>query len=262
MVRKPNNSWCPCGDYRRLNLITEPDHYPMLNMNDLTASIGDARIFSKLDLLKGYFQVPVHPDDVPKTAIVTPFGSYVFYYSTFGLRNSGATFQRMMDQIFGKLPFCVVYVDILIFSRDHQKHHQHVWTILHLLKQNGLVVSPDKCIFGASGIDLGYKIQSQGIRPQANKVDAVLQFPTPTSVKGVQQFLGMINYYHRFIPGAASILAPLQDAVAGNKTSLTWSHDQEKAFTAAKIALARDTILARPSPMTSSTSQQTPAKLQ
>jgi len=152
--------------------------------------------------------VPVHPDDVPKTAIVTPFGSYVFYYSTFGLRNSGATFQRMMDQIFGKLLFCVVYADILIFSRDHQEHHQHVRTILHLLKQNGLVVSPDKCIFGASGIDLGYKIQSQGIQPQANKVDAVLQFPTPTSVKRVQQFLGMINYYHRFIPGAASILTP------------------------------------------------------
>ncbi|ROT61646.1 hypothetical protein C7M84_020551 [Penaeus vannamei] len=205
MIRKPNNSWRPCGDYRRLNLIMELDHYPMPNINDLRASIGDARIFSKLDLLKGYFQVPVHPDDVPKTATVTSFGSYVFHY-TFGLRNSGATFQRMMDQIFDKLPFCVVYVDdIVIFSRDHQ----HVRTILHLLKQNGLVVSLDKCIFGASSINfLGYKIQSQGIQPQANKVDAVLQFPTPTSVKGVQQFLGMINYYHRFIPGAASILAP------------------------------------------------------
>ncbi|ROT80311.1 Transposon Ty3-G Gag-Pol polyprotein [Penaeus vannamei] len=115
----------------------------------------------------------------------------------------------MMDQIFGKLPFCVVYVDdILIFSRD-QEHHQHVRTILHLLKQNGLVVSLDKCILGASSIDfLGYKIQSQ----------------------------------------AASILAPLQKAVAGNKTSLTWSHDQEKGFIAAKTALARTTILAWPTP--------------
>jgi len=79
MVWKPNNSWRPCGDYRRLNLITQLDHYPMPNINDLTASIGDARIFSKLDLLKGYFQVPVHPDDVPKTAIITPFASYVFH---------------------------------------------------------------------------------------------------------------------------------------------------------------------------------------
>nr|BDT63073.1 MAG: reverse transcriptase [Trachysalambria curvirostris nimavirus] len=95
MVRKSAESWRPCGDYRRLNLITEPDHY---------RNIGTTRVFSKLDLLKGYFQVSVHPEDVPKTAIVTPFGSYVFHYSTFGLRNSGATFQ-----IFGQLPYCVVY---------------------------------------------------------------------------------------------------------------------------------------------------------
>ncbi|ROT79453.1 hypothetical protein C7M84_001828 [Penaeus vannamei] len=160
MVWKPNNSWRPCSDYQRLNLITELDHYPMPNINDLRASKDNALIFSKLDLLKGDFQVPVHPDDVPMTAIITSFGSYVLHYSTFRLRNSSATFQRMMDQIFGKLPFCVVYVDdILIFSRNHQEHQQHVQTILHLLKQNGLVVSPDKCIFGASSIDfLGYKI--------------------------------------------------------------------------------------------------------
>ena len=97
MVHKSDGNWRPCGDYRRLNLITEPDHYPMPNIADFTNSIGTARVFSKLDLLKGYFQVPVYPADVPKTAIITPFGSYVFHYSTFGLRNSGATFQRMMD---------------------------------------------------------------------------------------------------------------------------------------------------------------------
>ena len=85
-VLKPDGSWRPCGDYRRLNLITEPDHYPMPNIADLTNSIGKSCVFSKLDLLKGYFQVPVHPSDIPKTAIITPFGSYVFHYSTFGLK--------------------------------------------------------------------------------------------------------------------------------------------------------------------------------
>ena len=101
MTPKKDGTWRPCGDYRRLNLITEPDHYAMPNISDLTSSIGTSRVFSKLDLLKGYFQVPVNPVDVPKTAITTPFGTYVFHYSTFGLRNSGATFQRVMDQIFG-----------------------------------------------------------------------------------------------------------------------------------------------------------------
>ena len=123
MTPKKDGTWRPCGDYRRLNIITEPDHYAMPNISDLTSSIGTARIFSKLDLLKGYFQVPVNPDDVPKTAITTPFGTYVFHYSTFGLRNSGATFQRMMDQILGHLPFCRVYIDdILIASENHREH--------------------------------------------------------------------------------------------------------------------------------------------
>ena len=81
MVSKSDGSWRPCGDYRRLNLITEPDHYPMPNIIDITNNIGKSRVFSKLDLLKGYFQVPVHPPDVPETAIVTPFGNYVFHYS-------------------------------------------------------------------------------------------------------------------------------------------------------------------------------------
>ena len=80
MVHKSDGSWRPCGDYRRLNLITEPDYYPMPNIADFTNSIGTVRVFSKLDLLKGYFQVPVHPADVPKTAIITPFGSYVFHF--------------------------------------------------------------------------------------------------------------------------------------------------------------------------------------
>ena len=97
MTPKMDGTWRPCGDYKRLNLITEPEHYAMPNVTDLTSSIFTLRVFSKLDLLKGYFQVPVNPDDVPKTAITTPFGTYVFYYSIFGVRNSGATFQKMID---------------------------------------------------------------------------------------------------------------------------------------------------------------------
>ena len=111
MVTKQDGSWRPCGDHRRLNLISVPDQYQMPN---ITNNMGNARIFTKLDLLKEYFQVPVHKDDVPKTAIITLFGSYVFYFSTFGLRNSGATFQRIMDSIFGQTSNCLVYIDDLL----------------------------------------------------------------------------------------------------------------------------------------------------
>jgi len=247
LTEKQDGTLRPCGDYRRLNLVTEPDHYPTPNIADLTSTIGGARVFSKLDLLKGYFQVPVNPADVPKTAIITPFGSYVFHYSTFGLRNSGATFQRMMDQIFGHLPFCVAYVDdLLIFSENHDDHNEHVRQVLQLLQDNGLIVHPDKCLFGADEVEfLGYVVSGDGIRPPLEKVDAINKFPRPTTIKGVQEFLGMINYYHRFVPHASATLSPLHDAITKTKT-LKWGPSQEDAFQAAKVALAAATTLNYP----------------
>ena len=249
MTPKKDGTWRPCGDYRRLNIITEPDHYAMPNISDLTSSIGTARIFSKLDLLKGYFQVPVNPDDVPKTAITTPFGTYVFHYSTFGLRNSGATFQRMMDQILGHLPFCRVYIDdILIASENHREHREHLRSVLEVLRNNGLVTRRDKCIFGASTIEfLGHDISGDGIRPLPSKVDAVSRFPRPTTVKQLQEFLGMINYYHRFIPNAAEILLPLYHLSSAKQKELeVWTPTHEHSFISAKNALAQAATLATP----------------
>ncbi len=252
MVPKSDGSWRPCGDYRRLNLISEPDHYPMPNIADLTNTIGKARVFSKLDLLKGYFQVPVNPADVPKTAIVTPFGSYVFHYSTFGLRNSGATFQRMMDSIFGQLPHVLVYIDdVLVFSDTIAEHEQHLREALSLLRKNGLIVRSDKCVFGAPTVEfLGHQISSDGIRPLPSKVKVIQEYPVPTTVKELQAFLGMVNYYHRFIPMAASHMAPLYTVLSDNPKCLTWNPEQQAAFTNTKHALAEATTLVYPQPDT------------
>ena len=249
MTPKKDGTWRPCGDYRRLNIITEPDHYAMPNISDLTSSIGTAHIFSKLDLLNGYFQVPVNPDDVPKTAITTPFGTYVFHYSTFGLRNSGATFQRMMDQLLGHLPFCRVYIDdILISSESHREHREHLRSVLEVLHSNGLVTRRDKCIFSASTIEfLGHDISGDGIRPLSSKVEAVNRFSRPTTVKQLQEFLGMINYYHRFIPNAAEILLPLYHLSSSKQKELeAWTPTHEHSFISAKNALAQAATLATP----------------
>jgi hypothetical protein len=99
MVRKPDGSWRPCGDYRRLNLVTIPDSYPLPNMMDFAAKMFGCRIFSKVDLRKGFHQIPMHARDIAKTAIITPFGLYGFRRMGFGLRNAGNTFQRMMDRV-------------------------------------------------------------------------------------------------------------------------------------------------------------------
>ncbi|XP_076058627.1 uncharacterized protein LOC143035646 [Oratosquilla oratoria] len=133
IVTKKNGFFHPCGDYRRLNTKTEPDHYPLPNITDITSFLHGAKIFSKLDL-KGHYQVPMHPEDIPNTAVTTPFGTFTFNYSCVGLRNFGDTLQRMMDGIQGDLPFCTCYADdVLIFN----------------LKKNGLVVSYDKDAWSA-----------------------------------------------------------------------------------------------------------------
>ena len=250
MVKKPDGSWRPCGDYRRLNLVTTPDHYPLPNMQDLTGALHGATIFSKMDLLKSYFQVPVHPDDVPKTAIITPFGSYVFSYSTFGLRNAGATFQRLMDSILGDLPFCAVYVDdILIFSKSAEEHRGHVRTVLKRLQENGLVVRFDKCTFGADKVDfLGHEISREGVRPMISKVDAITKFPRPSSIKSLQEFIGMVNYYRRFVPNIAGLMTPLLDVLKGKPKKLKWDEQQQQAFKLTKDALSRATTLAYQDP--------------
>jgi cleavage and polyadenylation specificity factor subunit 1 len=123
MVKKKDGSWRPCEDFRKLNLVTTEDKYPLPNMADLSSRLDGCSIFSKLDLQKGYLQVPVRQEDIPKMAIITPFGLFKFLRMPFGLRNAGMTFQRMMDQLFFDLPCVFVYLDdLLVASRSVQDH--------------------------------------------------------------------------------------------------------------------------------------------
>ena len=119
MVPKPDGTWRPCGDFRCLNTATVPDRYPLPVVAYFSARIAGSTFFSKLDLQRGYFQIPKRPADFPKTAIITPFGLFEFLRLPFDLRNAAQTFQRTMDRIFGDLPFCFVYLDdILVFSNS------------------------------------------------------------------------------------------------------------------------------------------------
>jgi hypothetical protein len=130
MVQKPDGSWQPCGDYRRLNLVTVPDSYPLPNMLDFSERIAGCKIFSKVNLQKGYHQILMHPADILKTAIATPFGLFKFLRMTFGLRNAGNTFQQRMDHIMAGLDFVFVYLDdVIIGSRSVEEHVQHLRTL-------------------------------------------------------------------------------------------------------------------------------------
>ena len=245
---KPGGGWRVCGDFRRVNHMTLDDKYPVRTLTDFTAELHGKKYFSKVDLLKGYHQIPVAEKDVCKTAVITPFGLFVFKRTPFGLKNAGQDFQRLMDAILGGIPHVFVYIDdVLIASNTEEEHYADLKRVCEILEEHGMIVNRSKCVLAQRSLEfLGFQVDSTGIKPLPERVEGIMATPAPNTVKGLQSFLGMVNYYRRFIKNAAHHLFHLFNLLKEKPKTLPWNADAQKSFEAIKKALADAALLHHP----------------
>ena len=251
-AKKKDGTLRMCIDYRNLNTITVKNRYPLPRVDDLLDRLHGAKVFTKIDLRHGYYQIRVAEEDIPKTAFRTRYGHFEFTVLPFGLCNAPATFQRMMHDIFhADLDnHVIIYLDdILVYSKTEEEHAQHVAAVLQKLRDNQLYANLEKCQFGVPQTEfVGHIISESGIAPDPKKVEAIRAWPQPTTITRLRAFLGLANYYRRLVHHYSAIAAPLMAMLAKthNWKRDTWSDRALQAFQELKTAVCTAPIVSAP----------------
>jgi len=269
MARKPHRKpgkpveWRFAFDGRGINALTEPVRYPLPDPELILPLFRDAQVMSTMDFVSGYWQTHIHPEDRKFTGFTVMSGPYAGHYHfnvyPYGMRNSGPNFCSALNEVMAGLVYvcCVLFVDdIGVFSRSHEEHIEHMRRIFERLREYGVKLRGSKCkLFKKKVQYLGYTVSGFGILPSSEKTRAVAEFPRPTSVKEVQRFLGLTNYYRRLIYRYAELAKGMREAVTMNKVEpgkrakkFQWSADAEKSFRLLQKALCTAPVLAHPDP--------------
>ena len=251
LVKKPDGSWRMCCDYRKLNAVTKPQSYPLPRLEDVWDAIGehDTRFLSVIDMSNGFWQLAMNPNSIEKTSFVTQNGQYEWNCLPYGLSNSPVTFMRTVHQALRGLVFkcCVIYVDdVICYSSNMDDHLKHLGLIFARLKEAGLKLNPRKCQFAAREVKyLGHILSPQGVRPNPEKTAIVDTFPAPKNVKEVRSFLGLTNYYRRFIRDYSKLAAPMYGLLR-QEVTFDWTSKCQTAFEDLKSKLVSPPIIGYP----------------
>ncbi|KAL0176934.1 hypothetical protein M9458_029264, partial [Cirrhinus mrigala] len=251
-VKKKDGGLRPCIDYRGLNEVTIKYRYPLPLVPSALEQLRSAKIFTKLDLRSAYNLIRIRAGDEWKTAFSTTSGHYEYRVMPFGLANSPSYFQAFVNEVFRDMlnRWVIVYIDdILIFSSSLAEHIQHVRAVLQRLISHQLFAKEEKCEFHQDKVTfLGYIISPEGVAMDDKKVNAVLSWPRPTTLRELQRFLGFANFYRRFIRHFSTIAAPLTAMVKKGISRLSWSQPALQAFDDLRRRFSTAPILHHPDP--------------
>ena len=244
-VVKSNGNIRICGDFRTtVNLATKTENYPIPKIEDIYSTLSGGSVFSKLDCSNAYLQYPLHPESRKYTTINTSLGLMRYTRLPFGVSSAPAIYQRVMDSMLREVPGVCVYLDdILISGANDKEHLERLNSVLEVLSSRGLRLSKEKCSFSQSSVQyLGHVIDKNGLHPLADKIKAISAAPPPKNVTEVKSFLGMLQFYSRFLKNLATVIEPLTRLLRKNCV-FHWGASQEQAFDCAKKMLQGHSVL-------------------
>ena len=240
-----------CGDYKvTVNKVSKLVQYPIPTLEDLMAKLGKGSIFHKLDLSHAYLQVELNPESRKYVTINTHKGLYTYTRLPYGVSSAPAQFQGVMENLLGDIPCTVVYFDdILVTGPTESESWRNLDTVLSKLESSGAKLKREKCVFGAEEVEfLGHKVSKKGIKPLENKVQALVEAAAPTSVTQLKAYLGLLNYYGRFLQNLSSELHPLHVLLRKGQKWF-WGHKQQKCFDNTKKMILSAKVLAHYDPI-------------
>ena len=220
LVRKKNGSLRFCIDFRKLNSLTRKDSHPLPRIGETLNSLVCSAIYSTFDLNSGFWQVPMAEESKQYTAFT--FGSMgLFEYDRmpFGLCNTPATFQRLMQNCLSELnlTYCLIYLDdVIVYSKDPEQHLARMRVVFECLHEHSLKLKPSKCdLFKSEIIYLAHHVTKDGVKPSHKNVASILECPVPKTFTDIHSFTGAVGHYRHFIKGFVKIAAPLYDLTSG-----------------------------------------------